>query len=245
MLVPLHQRVLILFRAHKGALAALVTSVSAFIVLLVLKRGVSDVSDLIGSAVLIVSSVGALILTSTVVSGDFRTGAVMLWLQKPLSPVRFYLGRWMDAGVAWISLSVGFVVFVHVLTVAIGLDAESNLLMALPVTLLTCGVVASIAFGVSPWLFRGGSLVTVVVWISGAFLNDRIPAVLGGSHGGVSWYGVFASPYHALFQVREVVRGNSEVLIPSLIWITAYCLMWVGIGILGVVRAENGGLARA
>lgn len=171
-----------------------------------------------------------LIFLGGVVAEDFRRGTARLWLQKPIDPVVYYLGRFVEA------LSVALVLMLLALggtwlgTAALGdeLVPIGDLLDALPRTL----IIAPIAFGFSAWLPRGSTIGAIGFVIAGSIAGESLPDLLGRPW---NWLAdaVFI-PMAALQDFRAFVLGTSNVIWIPLARIVAYSVGWTAFGALGV-----------
>ena len=171
-----------------------------------------------------------IIFVSGVVSGDLRSGTVRLWLQKPIDPVVYYLGRFLE------ELSVALVLTLLALGAArLGIAALGRelvpigeLLDALPLAL----IVGAMAFGFSAWLPRGSGIGTFAFVIAGLVAGESLPDLLGRPW---SWLAeaVFI-PATALEDFRNFVLGESDAIWIPLARIVAYSIGWTAVGALGV-----------
>lgn len=203
--------------------------------------------DIVGSGFVILTASTAVILTSGVVWQDFRTGAVQLWLLKPVSPVRFYLEGLLDAIVAGALLLVVLLLGTRIAIAAVGVDLSSDILVLLPRLLLTVLLVSAIAFGLSAWVGQGAAIGSLVLFFAGMLIERDLAVVAAlGSY----WTPVVRAllfPESALIAVTDVVSGKSSgaAWLP-LLRVLAYAAAWILIGTAGVRRAVGrSGLARA
>lgn len=245
-LVPVWRRIQLLIQSHSTALVIMTLSAVALNALLLAGRSGAWL-DSVGSSLMFLSVAFAVILTSGIVARDFTSGAVQLWLQKPVDPVVFYLGRFAEAVAAWSVLTLLLVAATRIEIWWLGWSARADLLVALPRIWLASFVVAAIAFGLSPWLTRGGVVGTLVIVLGGMILEEELAVrldVLGPTW--TPFVRATSFPETALAQITDFAIGESNTLWIPLMRILAYASAWIIIGGLGVRRAiRNGGLARA
>ncbi len=245
-LLSLPDRVGLLSRAQAQPLLITVGVIGALTTLMLSGRRESWL-DLVGAALLLVGASSAILLTAGLVARDLIDGGAQIWLQKPVSPLAFYLARFGEAVLAWSSVLVLASLAARLATGALGWQAEVDLLVALPRIWLSSFVVASIAFGLSPWLVRGASLATLLVWLGGMVLEIELAVrteLLGPATNPLLRAVLF--PESALDRVADFAAGTGDAILVPLARILAYALTWIALGSYGVARATgHGGLARA
>ena len=245
-LVPVWRRIQLLIQAQSTSLI-IITVAAVALTALLLATQTEAWLDLVGSGLMIVSVAFAVILTSGIVARDFTGGAVQMWLQKPVNPVVFYLGRFAEAVAAWTVLTLLLVLATRLEVGWLGLSARADLLVAVPRIWLTSFLVAAIAFGVSPWVTRGAVVATLVIAFAGMILENELSIRIDLL--GPAWTPFVRAtlfPESALPQIADFTSGESYNFWFPLMRILAYASAWIIIGGLGVRRAvKNGGLARA
>lgn len=170
------------------------------------------------------------IFVSGVVSRDFGSGTVRLWLQKPVDPVGYYLCRFLEALSIAIVLTVLCMGATRLGTSAVGEEpvAIGELMDALPLTL----IVGAMAFGFSAWLPRGSAIGTIAFVIAGLVARESLPGLLGRPW---NWLAdALLIPAPALEDFRNFALGESDAIWIPLARIVAYSLGWTALGALGV-----------
>ncbi len=246
-LLPLPGRLLVLLRARAKSLSALLGIAGGFAWVLHLSGGGAPV-DGAGIALRIVALGGAMILGVPLVSEDFRTGSVQIWLQRPVHPLRFYLAR---LGEAWAALSALLLMLVLCLRIAasvLGWEGADRILEIVPRLLLEGAAVLSLSFAVSAWAPAGGLLLVFALVVAGTVLDDTLalrPEVMAQP-----WRTLlraFSHPHTALESITRFASGAA----PSLPWdalgrILSYCMLWIALALAGLRRTvAHGGLAAA
>ncbi|MDT8368696.1 MAG: hypothetical protein RQ745_05785 [Longimicrobiales bacterium] len=245
-LIPIWRRAHLLLGAHATSLTVLVVSLAALDALMLSARP-DTVVGMIGASLVIATAVSSVILTADVVAGDFRGGAVQLWLQKPRSPVRYYAARLVDA-----VLAGGTFVTVLVLAAALPLHFAESLeptliLLSLPRLLLAVVLISSITFALSAWVNRGAGLGALVIYSSGLLLERDLAAdseIWGAV--GTPLLRALLFPEAALGHVFDFAAGDPSPIGLALARITLYTAAWIAFGLFGVHRATTTSrLARA
>lgn len=236
-LLPWPSRIGLLVRGRGGAFAILAGVVAVLVLM--------DVRSLALFAI----TVGIpLALTSDALG--IRSGAAVLWIQKPVVPLRFFAARLLERTVAGVAL-----VTVTSALLRIGLEsagsaadeaAAVDLVQFLAMQPLLALVIVVMAFSSSVWLPRTGRLLTAVL-LGSTFLLEVSTALAApdSASGWIPWIRLLLVPW-----VSRVGIGAGNVVPDSvmgvLVWSLLYAVAWTCIGALGVRRALAGGkLARA
>ena len=161
----------------------------------------------------------------------------MLWLQKPIGPVRLYLSRLLEG----LLVSLVFALFAlgatRLGTVALGESGEVGLLLA-PIPYVV--VLACLTFGFSSWISRGSTLIAIGFLSVGAVaIQMAVPDSLGRP-----WNWLFEAilvPIPAIREFRAFLVGVSDAFWIPLAQILAYSIGWTALGALGVWYTVNKG----
>lgn len=246
MMVPLWRRLILLARPHATVLLIVTGSLAMLQMVMLRGRGEAWL-DLVGASLNLLSGAFAIILTSGIVSRDLTRGMMPVWLQKPVDPVRFYLARMAEAVVAWTLLSLAAILATRGVTGWLGWSAPVELTTAIPRIWLTSLAISAIAFGVSPWLPKGGTVTAVAVALAGIVIEQDL--AIRGAEIGTVWpvlLRLVILPSTALESVAAFVAGRSDAIWGPLAHIALYVAAWVAFGALGVRTAVvHGWAARA
>lgn len=233
-------RVAVVLRGSARTLLVVLVAVAGFQLLVGGGSGMGDVVRSMASAL-----VGVLPLVFAGVCADLNQGLGSLWLQKPVSPVRLYLGRLAEFAVAAVALPLILVGGTALVLAIGGSDEASSLIRNLPALALWVTVVVSVGFGISAWLPRVGHVATVCVMvISFAVTLASFLAGVDGEPQAPS-RAVFLRilpPVGVLYQLGDYAGGATAFPVGEVAWAAVYAGVWIGIGTLGVARAANGRL---
>src|SRR5690606_20026721 len=104
------------------------------------------------SALGIVGILAPLLLVHGIVAGELRSGVALLWLQKPVSPVRLYLGRAADAvGLAALLLAAFGGLLAALAAATGGPSLAADVLYNVPVAVLIGGCLGVTVYAFSAW----------------------------------------------------------------------------------------------
>ena len=177
-------------------------------------------------SLLLASSGLALFFTQGIVSRDIYRGTALLWLQKPVSLVRYYLARLLD-GLLWsftgtlalAGLIAGLLLFIHP-------AAVRPFLQSVPLALLCATLLAITVFAFSALKVRqdiGAALLYLVVSLTLLVLQPGVPMIR-----------VLAFPIDPLVEIgRHLIRGSLEGAGASVVHVGAYLAVAMAIGIAG------------
>lgn len=182
------------------------------------------------------------IFVSGVVSGDLKSGAVRLWLQKPIDPVVYYLNRFLEGLSITLALTLLALGATRLGVAALIPEpgAIGEFLDPLPLVL----IVGAMAFGFSAWLPRGSAIGTIAFAIAGLIAGESLPDLLGRPWNWVA-EALFV-PATALEDFRDFLVGTSDAVWIPAAQILAYSIGWTALGALGVWYTVNkGGLPHA
>lgn len=223
-----------LLRERRRGLLGLVLLLGAASVLMAFRSGSWQAERVVGGILVLAAFAPGPLLVGGLVSDDLRGGAVLLWLQKPVSPLAFYLNRLA------LALSVAVAVVVVLLAsgwaalVLAGEPKSAELLrlapFLVPCTLLTGLVTFTFSALGSP---RDGALtfLYLLLAVPGGLMLELAPA------SGVSLL-VDAPAWLVLFPLNElqllqiwVVDGGAGPW-SALLRVAVYGTAWLGAGIL-------------
>ena len=244
-MVGFPRRVWLRLHAKSTSLVVLTIVTAAMAALLAATTPESEFTRL-NSNVFVLAVGVPIILTRGLISEDFRGGAIQLWIQRTVDPVRFYVTRLGEAivgGGIIISLAalieLGLFVFLSASTVA-------ERLIELPSLLLLVACVSIVGFGLTAWLNNGVAIAMLAVYITGYIERDFL--ISGGPFG--AWTPVLqavAFPLSALRDIDAMVAGDVTVApLVSLTRISWFAILWLGLGVVGIRWSlRTGRLAKA
>ncbi len=241
-MVHLSKRVLLIVRAHGNALAV-VGAVA--LILLVLDRASGMVGG--GRVAQLVVALGVPFALASDGLG-IRSGVAVLWVQRPVDPIRYYLAQFGERVTA--SMVVTAVLEATIISVALwwGWEPLAHPLRILFVTSLVPLLIISMAFGASVWLPRTGQLVVaavVAVTVSLELVLVLNPDLLQSGRRWLPWARGILVPWRAFIELG-VLEGLNVSAAAPLMRIFAYAGAWIGVGALGVGRVlSNGTLSRS
>lgn len=228
-----------LLRERRRALVGIVLLLAAASLLMALRSGSRDPQRLVGGTLILVAFALGPILVGGVVSDDLRSGRILLWLQKPVRPLRFYLGRLalaLGTGVGAILVLLLGGVLILAATEA---PAPFDLLRMAPF-LTGCTILA----GLVTFAFSGlgsprdGTLTFLYLLLA---VPGGLMLELAGDPGGLP---VRASAWIALFPLNELqllhrwmLDGGPELPGSALLRVVIYTLVWLGMGIMATWRS--------
>jgi hypothetical protein len=173
------------------------------------------------------------------VSNDFRSGVALLWLQKPVSAVHFYLRRGLDA----VSLAV-LLAFVlqgsAALLVALVTTPEigREVIRAMPLTALFTLALTTLVFAFSSWGTTLDALLGFFVfYLSGlAALDDGLLGTMG------AWVGF---PLESVATLgRFLSAGPTDNVWPSLGRFLGFLAIWWVVAAAGIAFKARSPLPR-
>ncbi len=235
-LVPFPVRATVLVRSRARPLAIVLVAIGLYLLRLVLGAE-AEPGDLFQTGAGLTGYLVPLVFTG--VCSDLDRSAGALWLQKPVSPLRFFLARFGEATAVTAALSV-------LLALCLGFAASlldpgysgSDIFAASGRLCLLALVLVSVGFGMSSWLPRSGALATTALLV--LTFAIEIQTALGAtgaappSVGLVRW---FLLPIWALRDPYSI--GESGHLSANLVWPFAYAAIWILIGALGIRHATR------
>lgn len=233
--LPLQVRIAILFRSRSGPLAILALATAAIVAL---EHRLDDFTGVVSGLVVAVGV--SLVLTT--VGADLRNRVAPLWIQKPVSPVRFYLARFLEGTLASMSLSL-LVIGVSIgVLLQTGWEPAVHPLRVVSAYALLAFVVAAIGFGLSVTLPRGGKLATVA--LLGVTLAREM--LVAPDSTAVDWLSslpvrMLLFPMTALADLAAGEGMSPALLFRNLARVFCYAAAWIGIGALGIHRAFSRG----
>ena len=239
MLLPLATRLWITVYQKIVALAT-VTLVVALPVVLRIVVGRTPTEEELSGTVGLGTVAYAIILAAGVVSRDLGSGPAQLWLQRPGHPVVFYLRRFAEAAIMAAALTYALALAVWLLALAAGWPLGPSATAVLPAYLVAVLLVASVSFGISSWVLRGGAIASIGFLIGRRLVLDmlviydqpfgefftllmRVLLLSGGSDGLES------------FLTGETVEFPWMPLFHTLV----YSLAWIAVGAAGIWRVTS------
>ena len=234
-ILPLQIRIAILLRSRSGPLCILALATAATAAL-GLRSG-----SLEGAATGLLVVVGVPLVLTTV-GADLRNRVVLLWVQKPVNPVQFYLARFLEGALASVSLSLLIIGVSIGVLLHTGWEPAVHPLRAVVAFALVAFVVASMGFGFCVTIPRGGRLATVA--LLGVTLARE--ALVGPDPSAVDWHSslpvrMLLFPIAALADLATAEGMAPELLLGHLARVFCYAAAWIGIGALGIHRAFSRG----
>ncbi len=176
------------------------------------------------------------------VCADFRGGQAAFWLQRPVSPVRFYLTKFAEAALASVGLVVLYVGAVSVAALLLGGAPESHPMLQLPLVAMAAVTLSAVGFGLSAWLPGGARLALagfVAISLSAVVVVEVRPGV-------EDWLAVRVVQA-ALWPIRDLtassqwILGDRDSAIGPLLRIATHVGAWTALGAWGVGRAVSSG----
>jgi hypothetical protein len=179
------------------------------------------------------------VLAHGAVSADLRSGVALLWLQKPVDPLRFYLGRGLDVIVSSVLLLVALSGAAALLATWLA-DAEVGRLVinGIPMLVLVGTAVAVLVFAFSAWGTSLDALLAFFVfYVTGLLLVEQ-----GLLHDVVTWVGF---PVESTANIgRYFTTGRTVDLALSVARFTLFVSCWTSIAILGLLVTTRSPLPR-
>jgi hypothetical protein len=143
-----------------------------------------------------------MIVAHGMISGDLRSGSALLWLQKPVHPVGFYLVRGVEvtalAILLLLVLSGGCALIV---SLAAELPAGAEILREIPFRLLMATCLCAMVFAFSAWGVQMDTLFALVYFIVTVFST----ALAGPLAQGLAWTVV---PVNEMQSVSSALLGS-------------------------------------
>jgi len=233
-------RVLALLRARRAILAVACVGQLAAVVALALGLG-PGAADGARQTLAVAALIVPLLLTHGVVSAELRSGVAMLWLQKPVQPVRLYLVRWVE--VALLALLVVLVLAgaTALLMAALSTPGSARLVLEVTPTLLLLTLcISTLVFAFSGWGAHLDSLLAVGFFFYFAILTLRFRD--GWLAQATSWV---AFPMDGIRVLGVAVIGDTNGgLATALFEVGRFLALWVAVGSVGVAVKARSPLAR-
>ena len=242
-IVPFATRIVILARS-RGRLLAIVLGALGLYGLAVLLR--LDGVEALREFVAIVSG-GFAIAVPLVFAGtcsDLDHGVGAFWLQKPVSPVRFYLARYGEAMAVTTALSL--VLMACLSLTAEVLDPDHSFVgqfRNVPRAASWAVLVLSVGFGLTSWLSSRGAVATLALVLLTFVAEIQSAVAAAPEPPSVGLPQRLLLPYWAIRDLPSHLHAAAPSVVGSITWIIAYAACWVGIGSLGIRYAANGRLA--
>ena len=234
-LLPVWARLVLLMRSRLVPLVTLALSV--FVLMCLFLMSGSAVSDLLGSYIGIMILAFNVLLAAELVAPEMNGGAALLWLQRPVSPVRHYLRHLPMAMAVALGISCTVVLATVIVDAQIGTALMDGELLNLPAYCLSGIVAACVCFGVSGWLPRGNALIALaVVFVGGAIDNEM--HIRGNVFGPVvsPVLRALSYPGESIGDIRVHLFDDPAALWLPFVRVVLYSSAWVAVGCLGIRR---------
>jgi hypothetical protein len=198
-----------------------------------------DRLDAIAEALAVAELLLPLIVAHGMISGDFRSGVALLWLQKPISPLLFYVRRALEVTLLGVALMLAlWGVGTSIAAASLGLDAGRQMLSAAPTGILFVLGVSAILFGFSAWGVQADTLLTAAFVVASTFslLAGGILAEM------LVWV---ALPVDAIGTLGGVLTGeDTEGARAAALHFARFLGMWAGIGCAGLLYSTRSPLPK-
>ena len=229
-LMPLHGRIGVLLRSRQRPL--LILAIFAMATLALAWRS----GDFIGTIARLVVVVGVPVALTSL-GNDLRRGVAPLWVQKPIDPALFFFARFVEGAVCSVVLSVLWLCVTNAIALWAGWELPTPPARMLVIGMLLSFVIASVGFGFSATLARGGRMATLALF--GITIALEFMVLLDPSTANQPWFPVarvVLLPWVPLVEL-SVDGIEPASLLLALAWILGYAAVWIGIGTLGIRRA--------
>ena len=240
-LLPLPSRITILLRSRCGPLLILAL---AAVAMAALEWRAGSLS-LEGSGARIVVVIGVPLVLTTI-GASLRKGVALLWVQKPVDPVRFHMARFAEGALVSVALSVLIASIFIAVASRSGWEPVTHPLRPVAIDALFAFLMASIGFGCCATLPRGGKLAALAlvgVTVAREALVPPDPASMDWLRS--SPVDMMLFPLNPLIELRASDGTEAESLLRPLAWVLCYAGAWVAIGALGIRRVfSRGGWVR-
>ena len=176
--------------------------------------------------------------------GDLDQGVGAFWLQKRVSPVRFYLARLGEAMV--VSTALSLLLMACLALPAEILDPEHSFgghLRNGPRAVSWTVLVLSAGFGLTSWLARRGAVATLALGLLIFVAEIQSAIAAAGEPPSVGLLQRLLLPYWAIPDLPSQLQAAAPSVGGSVAWIVTYSACRVGIGVLGIRHVANGRLA--
>ena len=185
--------------------------------------------DLLLASALVVT----LVLLHGVVVADVRSGVVLLWLQKPVSPVRYYLSRAAEVTACALVLVVALALATWLVVLALaGAPAARALVLVTPTGLLWSVSLAPVVFACSAWGAHPDTLLGGVFFFYFTWVASELGGVGGWKEVG-AWSG---APLEDIAALGAALSGAPVGGVAgAALAVARYVLLWTAAGTLGLV----------
>lgn len=160
------RRVWLRLHAKLTSLVVLTAFTAALAALLAAMTPASEFTRL-DSRVFVLAVGVPIILTGSLISEDFRGGAIQLWIQRITHPVGFYFTRLGEALVGGTIFIILAALIEQGLFWVFADSAIGAQLIELPSLLLLAACVSILGFGLTAWLNHGAAIAMLAVYITG------------------------------------------------------------------------------
>ena len=173
------------------------------------------------------------------ISGDLRSGVALLWLQKPVSPVLFFLRRALEVTAVGVTLVLAlWGTGALIAGISSGVEGGRELLSAAPGTLLLVVCVCALLFGFSAW-----GIPTDTLFAAAFFFASTFSLLAGGPiTGSLMWIALPVDPIAALARILAG-RGGAGGGEAFLLYVR-FVVIWAAFGTVGLVVSTRSPLPR-
>lgn len=184
-----------------------------------------------------VSTISVLLATGGPAS-QIRSGGAMLWLQKPVHPVRFYLDRLVPRLFAAVLTALVLAAPTAVLLAVLGVEeATTQVFSTVPLLVMVALLLVALTHAVSGLGFHPEGFWALLLLIGLFWLRLRL-----AESDGVLAFGwmeapadFLALPVDQMEAVAKAALGRPATdVFPSLLHVTANVAFWIGLGTAGV-----------
>lgn len=179
-----------------------------------------------------------------VVVGSFRqrtAGGAVLWLQRPVDPLRFHFARFLEVALVAVASATLFRCAAVAVGLAGGWEPEAHPLQPLPADALRAVAIAAVGFGLSCWWGERGRLAAFAYFALSAAAVVQMD--LAGTPEGPWAQVVRALSLPSTASLEEAVRflawspGGDGLAVA---WFLLYVAAWLGVGAVGIrILAES------
>ena len=242
-IVPFATRIVILVRSRARVLAVVLGALGLYGLSILLRL---DGVEALREFVAIVSG-GFAIAVPLVFAGtcsDLDHGVGAFWLQKPVSPPRFYMARLGEAMAVSLGLSLVLIACLALTTEVLDPDYSfADNLRNVPRAASWAVLVLSVGFGLSSWLSSRGAVATLALVLLTFVAEIQSAIIAAPEPPSVGLLQRLLLPYWAIRDLPTHLVAAAPSVAGSVSWIIGYSAFWVGIGLLGVRYCANGRLA--
>jgi hypothetical protein len=213
--------------------------IGAIAIVAVLARTHADRPAAIPSFLLAAGILASVILAHGAVSSDLRSGVALLWLQKPVNPVRFYLRRGLDLlGLSIVVTSALCGSAALLASFIAGAENGRTVITGLPLTILFAVSATALVLAFSAWGTSLDALLAFFVF----YASGMALAEPGALQGVLTWVGF---PLESIATInRWFSMGDTENLALSIVRFLVFLASWLALACLGLFVTTRSPLPR-